>query len=133
MSLSNAQSAVFAYLSANKPQGLPVYFPNVDATVPAGPHLRAQILSVPKFTRGLSAGPVQEPYIVQIDVMHKPNTGAIKPGETVAAVLAAFPRGLRLTAGGEEVRFDVEGSEAPSIPGSAWYQIPVSIPCYILR
>lgn len=132
MSLNAVQMAVFKHLTdANL--GKPLLTPNTSYPTPTDSHYRAMILPANTFTRGLSAGPVTEPYIVQVDVMTKAGVGPTIAAEMAQAVLALFPRLLRLEHGGEVIRFDVAGSVAPAVPGGAWYQVPVSIPCYILR
>jgi hypothetical protein len=132
MSLNAVQQAVFAHVAA---AGLaqPVLTPNTNYATPTGEHFRVAVLPANTSTQGLSSGPVREPYIVQVDVMTKAGVGPTIAAQMVQAVLALFPRLLRLEHGGEVIRFDVAGSVAPAVPGGAWYQVPVSIPCYILR
>lgn len=132
MSLNAVQSAVFKRLKASPPSALPIAYPNIAGQQPTTDYLRVNVLPAQTETIGLEDTALERG-IVQIDVMTRAGIGAIKAGEYAAAVLALFPRNLRLTEAGEAVRFEREGWAAQALQDGSWYQVPVSIPYLILR
>lgn len=132
MSLNAVQAAVFKRLKTSPPSALPIAYPNISGQQPTTDYLRVNVLPAATETIGLN-DTARERGIIQIDVMTRAGTGAIKAGDYAAAVLALFPRNLRLNEAGEAVRFEREGWAAAALSDGAWYQVPVTIPYSVLR
>jgi hypothetical protein len=120
-------------------ESLPIALPNVAFTPPANTptakYLRATFLPADSFATGISLNAHNQHYgLLQIDVFYGQGGpsgaggGEIAPGRIASAVIAHFPRGLRLTRDG----FRVEVSDVPRrgalIPDAPWVMIPVRIP-----
>lgn len=130
------ETAIFT--QASKIQtSLPIWFPNrsgigAQNAVPAGPHYRLDLLFAGVFNVGISETS-QVRGVLQIRVMTEQDKGSLIAAREVDKILAAFPRGLKLSQDGYKVNFDREGIAGPSFPDDPWYSTPVSVPFNMIK
>jgi hypothetical protein len=106
--------------------GLPeVVMPNISGD-PEGEHLRVAI--IPATTSAVAISTTDRfSGILQVSVVVRDDTGAIRASEIADDVLALFPRNTEMVQGGDLIRIDTTGSVAAPIQGNGWYSLPVSI------
>ena len=103
------------------PTPLPIYYNNVDTTLPSTTHLRPSVLPAPTDTIGVNTLG-QEKGIFQVSVYVKKGVGQLAAIEIAEDLITLFPRNLELTG----VRLDKYGSIAPSFFSDGWQVTPVS-------
>lgn len=123
MTLSVIKDSVYSHLEAEAGL-LPLFFENVNATVPESNHLRPSVLPSNTSSLGLNHTD-QEIGTIQVLVYIEKGQGEIIGPTEGQKVLDAFPRNTELTG----LRIDNIGTIAPSFNDDGNWQItPVSIP-----
>jgi hypothetical protein len=124
--IASALLARCATLSVGSP-ALPVampeigFDPGVDA--PDGKYLEVKAFSNAPFWEGLRSGKIDQG-LLQVTVVWPPRQGVIKPKAAAAAVMAHFPKGLKLGAG---VKVSKEPWDASPITDDSEVRVPVTI------
>jgi hypothetical protein len=107
---------------------LPVAYPDIAFTPPAGPYLR--VYFIPNGTERLFIGngePNRHQGILQVTVVFPSGQGAIRPNDVAGAVANHFGEGTQLPITGGVVRIDKRPSISPAMQDTDRIQIPVSI------
>ncbi|WP_166648499.1 DUF4128 domain-containing protein [Phyllobacterium brassicacearum] len=107
---------------------LPVAYPDIAFTPPAGPYLR--VYFIPNGTERLFIGngePNLHQGILQVTVVFPAGKGAVKPNDVAGAIANHFGEGTKLAITGGFVRIDKRPSIAPAMQDTDRIQIPVSI------
>lgn len=108
---------------------LPVSWPNVSFTPPAGPHLKVQHFpngSQRLFAKG--SNPHILAGILQITAVAPLNSGSVPATQMAGKITEHFPADLPMTSGDVRVRVTQRPSQAPPIKTDATWEVPVSIP-----
>lgn len=126
--IASALLARCATLSVDSP-ALPVAMPEVAFTPPADeegerlPYLEVRDFTNAPYWEGLKSGRIDQG-LLQITVVWPPRQGVIKPKAAAAAVMAHFPKGLRLSSG---VRVNREPWAASPLSDDSEVRVPVTI------
>lgn len=101
--------------------------PDADFTPEAGkPYYRIDLFRNAPFWTGLSAGKIDQG-LMQVTVVWPKGQGIIKSSRAADAVLAHFPKNLKLTLGTARVKIG-QGWVAAPLLDEAWTETPVTIP-----
>lgn len=130
MSIENIFTAILDRIE--NAAGLPeVVMPNTSGD-PSGEHLRVSI--IPATTSPVAISTTDRlSGIIQISVVVRDDTGAIRASDIADDVLALFPRNTEMVQGGDLIRINTTGSVAAPLQGNGWYSIPVSIPYTLIK
>lgn len=107
---------------------LPVAYPDIAFTPPAGPYLR--VYFIPNGTERLFIGngePNLHQGILQVTVVFPAGQGSIKPNGVAGAIADHFGEGTQLPITGGLIRIDKRPSIFPAMQDTDRIQIPVSI------
>lgn len=124
--LSKAQ----AFASA---QSITISLPNIAFTPPAvstsARYLRASFMPAPSIALGISNTSHNQHYgFMQLDVFYGQGSGEYAPGRIASAIIAYFPRGLKLVKDGTATRIIKQAYRGPMLKDDPWMMIPVTIP-----
>ncbi|TPL06684.1 DUF4128 domain-containing protein [Mesorhizobium sp. B2-4-11] len=126
---TSTEAALFARVAALVLSPvLPIAWPNVAFTKPAGGYLR--VTHVPNTNRRLFLGsndPHQRMGLLQVDVFKPLNMGASTATEIAGLVAAHFPCDLRLTSGGVTVRVTKAPDVSQAIADDTHWLVPVTV------
>lgn len=101
---------------------LPLYYPATSEDPPSVNHIRVDLLFGKTSPVGIRTGDM-ETGIIQARIYISSDVGSIPTTTAAEAVLALFPRNLKLTS----CRIDTTGSIFASYWDDIWYVVPVSI------
>lgn len=128
--IADALLARAATLAVGSPP-LPIAYPETEFD-PAIEAIDGKYLDIRDFTNaprweGMTSGR-QDQGLLQITVVWPSGQGVIAPKEAAAAVMAYFPKGLRLFSGSTKVKVSGEPWAAAPITEDDEVRIPVTIP-----
>jgi hypothetical protein len=126
--LSKAQ----AFAAAQSP-ALAISLPNIAFTPPAvstsAKYLRASFMPAPSIALGISNTSNNQHYgFMQLDVFYGQGAGEYAPGRIASAIIAYFPRGLKLVKDGTTTQIIKQAYRGPMLKDDPWMMIPVTIP-----
>lgn len=102
--------------------------PDVSFTPEAGkPYFRADLFRNAPFWQGLNTGKIDQG-LMQITVVWPEGKGIIKASAAADAVMAHFPKGLKLFNGTACVRISGEPWASSPLMGDATTETPITIP-----
>lgn len=107
---------------------LTISYPDVAFTPPAsGKYLDVSLFYNRPAWEGLNDGKIDQG-LLQITVVWPEGHGVIKPAQIADAVMAHFPKGLRLYSGSTRVKVSGEPWAASPILDAASTRLPITIP-----
>lgn len=102
--------------------------PDVSFTPETGkPYFRVDLFRNAPFWQGLNTGKIDQG-LLQITVVWPEGLGIIKASQAADAVMAHFPKGLKLFNGTACVRISGEPWAAAPLVEAGWTETPVTIP-----
>lgn len=94
---------------------------------PTKPYFRVDLFRNAPFWQGLNTGKIDQG-LLQITVVWPEGQGIIKATQAADAVMAHFPKGLKLFSGTACVRISGEPWAAAPLMDASWTETPVTIP-----
>lgn len=102
--------------------------PDLSFTPDAGkPYFRIDLFRNAPFWQALNTGKIDQG-LMQITVVWPEGQGIIKASSAADAVMAHFPKGLRLNSGTARVKVSGEPWAAAPLLDASWTETPVTIP-----
>lgn len=114
-------------------QSITISLPNVAFTPPAvstsAKWLRASFMPAPSIALGISNTSNNQHYgFMQLDVFYGQGAGEYAPGRIASAIIAYFPRGLKLVKDGTTTQIIKQAYRGSMLKDDPWMMIPVTIP-----